>query len=324
MTNLPNLYFTRFVFEIKFVNGVSFPAFWGNMLKTEFLRAFRSTLCKEKLDDCKVCNFTDSCKYYSMFEKEKKYPDYYYLKSVKTFPFPFIIHQPETSKRKFFPNDRLELIITVFGKYIELFDNIRTAITNWGNEGFGKEKAKFIITNLYVMDYKDKKTNAINKETNLPETNLPVIGSDIFNKLNYNKYNKAVLDFNTPLQLMNKGKVITNKEDLTVKHILEAVERRYLSSAYLFCDNENLGNINLFDRNLDFPQIISNTLKFVETEKFNRKKKKTGDSLAMMGNLILFGDFSKVGVLLHVGSFLGIGKSTLAGNGNYTIIFKES
>ncbi len=322
MTPLPNLYFTRFVFEIKFINGVNFPNFWGNMLKAEFLRAFRNTLCNEKHDDCKFCDFTDSCKYFKMFEKEQKYPDYYYLKSIKRFPFPFIIHQPETSKRKFFPNDRLELIITVFGKYTELFGNIRTAFNNWGNEGFGREKAKFIVTNIYAADYKDKRTNAINKETDLPEANLPIISSDIFCKLNYAKYNKAVLDFNTPLQLMNKGKVITNSEDISLKHILETIERRYLSSVYLFCENENLGDLTIIDKNAEMPQIISNTLKFVETEKFKRKGKNTGDSAAMLGNLILFGDFSKIGILLHLGSFLGIGKSILSGYGKYTVIFK--
>ncbi len=322
MTHLPNLHFTRFVFEIKFLNGVNFPNFWGSMFKTEFLRAFRNTLCKEKLDDCKFCNITNSCKYYNMFEKEQNYPDYYFLKAMKRFPFPFIIHQPETSKRKFFANDRLELIITVFGNYTELFDTIRLAINNWGNEGFGREKAKFIVTNIYVADYKDKRTNAINKDTDTLDANLPIINSEIFTKLNYSKYNKAVLNFNVPLQLLSKGKIITNNGDINLRLILDAIERRYLSCSYLFNENTELDNSGIIDKTSDLPEIISNTLKFVETEKFKRKGKSTTDSAAMMGNLILFGDFSKVGIFLHIGSFLGIGKSILMGYGKYTIIFK--
>lgn len=322
MTPLPNLYFTRFVFEIKFINGVSFPIFWGNMLKTEFLKAYRNLLCSENLDYCDDCNLQDSCKYYKMFEEIQQYPDYYYLKSIKKFPFPFIIHQPETSKRKFFANDRLELMITIFGDYNLYFNDVRTALNNWGNDGFGREKAKFSITNIFVADYKDKRTAAINKETDLLEQNLPSVNIETLSKLNYAKYNKAVLDFNTPLQLMNKGKVVTNNDEVNLKLLLEAIERRYLSCAYLFCDNKDLGNLSILDKSGDLPQIISNTLKFVETEKAKKNKKKLHDSSAMLGNLILFGDFSKIGIILHIGSFLGIGKSILSGYGKYTIIFK--
>ncbi len=324
MALLPDLYLSKFVFELKFINNVAFPPFWGSVLKNEFIRHFKQTLCLEKTLDCENCALTSNCKYYKLFEREQKFPDYIYLKHLKKFPLPLIIHQPETSKRKFATNDRLEIGITVFGKYIDLFDNIKEAFINWGKNGIGKEHAQFTITNIYVADYKDKQTNAINKETGVLDINLPNINADIFNKLNYAKYTKAVVDFNTPLQLLKKGNVITRREEFNLKILLNEIEKRYLTIAYLYCDN-NLENTQIIDRTAENPEIISNTLKSIQISKANKNfknNKNNGDNYALMGNLILAGDFSKVGSILHIGSFLGVGKNIISGFGKYTIIFK--
>lgn len=324
MALLPDLYFSKFVFELKFINNVSFPPFWGSVLKSEFLRHFKYTLCLEKTLDCDKCLLTSNCKYYKLFEKEQNFPDYVYLKHLKKFPIPLIINQPETSKRKFATNDRLEISITIFGKYVDLFDNVKEAFINWGSNGVGKEKAKFIITNIFVTDYKDKQTNAINKENGLLEINLPNINSDIFNKLNYAKYTKAVVDFNTPLQLLKKGNVITKREEFNLRILLNEIEKRFLTIAFLYCNN-NLENTQIVDRSWEIPEIISNTLKSIQVSKPNKSfknSKNSGDNFALMGNLILAGDFTKIGPILHIGSFIGIGKNIISGFGKYTIIFK--
>ncbi len=317
--SFPNIYFSKFIFELTFLQNTTLPKFVGSMFRGAFGWAFRNAICVTKQDDCGNCILKSECIYYNAFETEIDNTNIYFLKGVKKLPHPFVIHQPLTTNRKFLKGDTLELPITILGHYSNFLPYLVYVFTKMGEKGVTKVNFKFNISNIFSIDYNLNKESIYSKNNDI-KLQYPTIKLSDFLLDDYSKFTKAQITITSPLRLQKDGVVIGGSNNFSVNSFLNAVLRRYLAVSHLYCNQQDINNFSILDNNINI-KIEKQNLTYTAVERFSNRQNTTMDMGGLTGLILLEGDFSKIGFLLKLGSFINIGKNTMFGNGGYNVNF---
>jgi len=318
MIKIPKIYFSRIALELEFFQNTKLPEYLGGLFKGVFNRSFKSAMCITKLPECETCELKNECLYFNLFERELENQNINFLETVTKIPFPFVIHQTDTVKRDYGRGDRIEIKITILGDSVSLLSYLIYAFTVMGETGITKESIKFKVRDVYSLDFNRKRISVYNSKTGQTKHDLVAITNDDFADIRYADYFKAVLNFHTPVKFLTLSNMPKNTGNVGMELLLNSLLHRIYLISYLYCGEKDLNHLEYLSNNIDL-DVVSSSLRTVS---FDKKPTAKTDPPGMMGNLILRGNFDEYGKLLHIGSFINVGKNTMIGNGGYTVSFK--
>ncbi|MBE2281548.1 MAG: CRISPR system precrRNA processing endoribonuclease RAMP protein Cas6 [Ignavibacteriaceae bacterium] len=293
------------------------PEYKGSMFRGAFGWAFRGAVCLTKQPVCDNCMLKSNCSYFTVFETEAPNNDIPYLRGVKKVPHPFIMQPPLSQDRHFNSGDTLEVTLSIFGKYSSMLPFFIYSYIKMGEDGLTSRRIKFSLESIDSLDESKNRTRIYDRNSNVILENGEQI--DIHKvALGYpSGVKRAVLDFVSPLRMIEKNITLRNPGQLTKDVLLSSILRRYKTLNHFF----NHGQPDAFPERLSWDNltISENTVKFYDWERYSSRQKTSMQMGGYLGKLVLEGEIDNIVPLLKIGEYINAGKNSVFGLGKYNL-----
>ena len=314
MKQIPNIYLTKFIFNLVALQDMQLPKFKGSKIEGAFGWEFKDAVGPLE----PIYEFVFNSPAPDDLPKE--------LIGVTNVPHPLIIHPPLFSKQKLNKGEIFNIGLTVIGNSANFTPFFVETIRKMGEHGLTNRKYKFRLINVYNITADNSKILLYEDHNGILKVNFSRITSEqIIRKINYN-LKKIKLQFKTPFVIQTNNKEITKKEEaykITPGLIIENFERRIRHLAWLYCNSKlekeiyDTSQIRVSDRDLD--------------EFYLTRKKKNNDNVktdgknvdyfyGLTGNITLEGELMPVLPLIYIGEKINFGKKTSFGFGEFRIM----
>lgn len=288
--------------KLKAQTELKLPDFKGSTFRGGFGHIFRKITCVLKKLDCIDCPLKKTCIYSYVFETPSdENSNILNMSKYEKVPHPFVFEPPQ-SKRKFFnPDEKLNLRIILIGRATEFSPYFVYAISEIGKSGIGKGRGKFSLENTNISD-----TCSIN--INSYE----------------NKYSQRILKIRavTPIRIKYNRELVRNIEF----HILIRSLLRRLSLLYYFHVSPEIlidAPKELILQSEKIKKVLDRTY-WYDWERYSSRQDSRMKLGGVVGEMAYEGDISPFMPYLNAGEIFHIGKGTSFGLGKYEIINSES
>lgn len=257
--------------------------------------------------ECQVCDFQNECivqrTMYSQFEHK---PDF-----ITTGDSIGYVVECEDYREVFKEGDTLKFNLLLFGKTIVYFNQYLQALYALGQNGIGKDHAKFLI-----LQVKNTRGQAILKDSNIymeyyqVETLQEYVDDRMKQIRQYGYPNKMV--FCTPLTQKFQGEFL---KEFCMEAISKSIQRRL----YMLNCFENNDIQEFYYEELIIPTIVQQSVREVKVKRYSSRQDSKMCLKGIKGE-ILFEKLSEELLELYlVGELIHIGKNTSFGFGRYVM-----
>jgi len=311
MKDYPNIYLTKFLFNLEALEDMLLPEYKGSTVRGAFGWEFKNTVGPLE----PVFDFVFDSKAEGDLPKE--------LEGVKKVPHPLIIEPPIFHKRNISKGEVFTITLTVIGESDNFTPFFVQTIKNMGRKGLTSKGKHLKLVNVFNIAADDSLHLIYEDYKSVLKTAYKRITlKQILSKINYSS-NIIKLDFQTPFNIQKDGKELIGEmeiKSLTPEIIIENLERRFRHLAWLYCNSK-------FEKQIfDVSEIkISKTnlseFKLIRKKNNNINKDKTSEIFyGLIGNIVLEGNLSNILPLIYVGEQIHFGKKTSFGFGKYNIL----
>ena len=258
--------------------------------------------------ECEECGFIDDCIVRKiMYPKMKIVPDF-----MSENEGPGFLVDCEDYRERFSEGDELKFELLLFGPNITYFSQYISAFGMFGEEGLGKEKARFRIVSV-------KNTTG---EEMLREGGFRTDLYKVRTLAGHIRYRKGKIEsepvrseikFYTPLTLKYRGEFI---KSLEIEPIIEAIKRRIY---ILDCFEGIESDIRDEYKDLKLPIVIGEEHFNSSVSRFSNHKQEKMTFHGIEGSMKLENVTDEVLTLLLAGELIHIGKNTSFGFGRYGV-----
>lgn len=257
--------------------------------------------------ECETCDFQSECivqrTMYSQFEYK---PDF-----ITTGDSIGYVVECEDYKETFKAGDTLEFNLILFGKTMVYFNQYLHALFALGQNGIGKDHAKFLI-----IQVKNTRGQAILKDSNIymeyyqVET-LQEYVVDRMRQIRQHGYpNKMV--FCTPLTQKFHGEFL---EEFCMEAISKSIQRRL----YMLNCFENNDIQEFYYEELAIPTIVQQSVREIKVKRYSSRQDSKMYLKGIKGEILLEKLPEELLELYLVGELIHIGKNTSFGFGRYVM-----
>ena len=311
---------TQLSFTLISVQTIKLPKYPGSTFRGAFGHALKHLTCSAKDEECKNCNLNQMCAYAQLFnphltEEEKKETS----SRFNNKPRPFVF-APETNEQEIFhPGQKINFKLKIFGSARRYLPYIIESWNHLENEGLGKGRGKFVISEIWNVNQLTGKAERIYSEyANVVHNSELEINSEDVTKLQENlPTDKLRLTFITPTLLKYNGSEVETVEF----HILMRNLFRRLSALSTFYGSEKL-DID-FGAYLDKAQeveLVKDRTSWQTWQRYSSRQQKRIKMKGLIGEVEYRGDLDDFLFYLILGQYIHIGKNTVFGLGNYKLI----
>lgn len=256
--------------------------------------------------NCDNCDFVEECivqrTMYSRFENK---PDFMSPSDSVGY-----VVECENYEEKFEAGDELRFYLILFGRTIVYFNQYMSALFALGQNGLGKDKAKFYISqvknnigqpildgnNIFMEYYQiDTIADYVNRR-------MKDIRQECCNELK----------FKSATTIKYHGSFI---QEFNMEAIVNAIKRRI----YILDLFENIDGEDLYKSQFELPEIIDQDIKTVKTRRYSSRKNAGMPLQGIKGTVVLDIIPDEIMPLLLAGEILHIGKNTSFGFGRYIV-----
>lgn len=256
--------------------------------------------------DCDNCDFVDECivqrTMYSRFENK---PDFMSQNDSVGY-----VIECENYMEEFNAGDELKFYLILFGKTIVYFNQYMQALFALGQNGLGKDKAKF-----YISQVKNNKGQAILDGNNIfmEYYQIDTIADYVERRLKDIRQECCnELKFKTATTIKYQGNFI---QEFNMEAIVNAIKRRI----YILDSFENIDGEELYKSQFELPKIIDQDIKTIKVRRYSSRKNAGMPLQGIKGEVVLDVISDELMPLLLAGEILHIGKSTSFGFGRYIV-----
>jgi|GEM_PF-1485332 len=291
----------KFTIHIQATSPISFYNFPGIALRGGFGWMLKLQTCLEKdRTSCKGCQFILHCPYASIFESHNV-GDIEVMKEATNFPHPFVmsplVQWPSTIK----PGESFTVYLSIFGEAIKYFHFFVKALKALGQRGLGKEKSKFVVTEITNYHNGDK----------LYTANEGYVGENIEGLyINHDVVTGLQINFLTPCHIKYNGAIITEP---TLNVIIKNILRRYKIISNIYGDSSVIYTED--DINYDSIKVVDVHTEWYSTDRLSKRQNRIMKIEGFTGSMNVQGDISALYNILKIGEAIHLGKHTSFGCG---------
>ena len=291
--------FAEYEVRIIFKDALKCPTFFGSTIRGGFGYIFRKSVCITGQKTCENCILLEKCPYAYIFET-----GILTERGIKNVPHPFVFNITQPARGKFSPGDEFSFGITLLGRGVEFFPYFLFALVLLGENGIGKERARFEIKEIL----KDGKVVFDGKKL-YPGWDTP---SQI-RPVNIN--GKITLEFVTPTKIIYRGKLV---EVPSFHALVKSLNRRLrLLDTY-----HRLGYSGIsseFVKQAEKIEVMSYFFEKVRKKRFSTRQKRTMEFHGFVGRVTYAGDLTPYIEILNAGEIVHVGKATAFGFGRFKL-----
>lgn len=279
------------------------PTNKASMLRGGFGNCFKKLVCANTISKiCKQCPVRQQCTYTYIFETSSK----------TEVPRPYIIEVPFNDKRHFEKGEQIKFTILLLGKATTYLPYFIFAFIELGNKGLTLKKYKFKLSKVT-----DNNNNVVFDGRKIFKTDAILSWKDILNNNLTIKNDKLMLNFVTPLRLIEHRKLVSNINfNLLIDKLLQRINAiyKYHCDTKKVIDSEELLSLSN-SINTSF-----NNLHWQDWERYSNRQKTKMLFGGLVGNIIFKGNFNEFLPYINLGSYIHIGKNCTFGQGKYDIL----
>lgn len=258
--------------------------------------------------ECEVCDFVEECivqrTMYSQFENK---PEFITIGDSVGY-----VIECEDYREYYEAGDTLEFNLLLFGKTIVYFNQYMQALFALGQNGLGKEKARFVISQVT-----NTKGHPIIDETDVYMKHYEV--ETIRNYVDYRMRQIARngkphrMVFMTPLTQKYQGEFL---REFQMEAITKSIQRRlYMLNCFERKDTESF-----YNEILEVPAIVSQTSNEIKVARYSSRQDTKMTLKGIKGEIILDEIPDELLELYLAGELIHIGKNTSFGFGRYRLM----
>lgn len=306
MTDIYNIGYIKLHFKLIFIEDCELHANKASAIRGglgEML--LRANCIRDR--DCDHCDFFDECVVqrimYSRFEHKPEF-----MGSGDSVGY---VVECENYETEFYAGDELDFNLLLFGKNIVYFNQYMQALYALGQNGLGREQARFVIEEV---------RNSRGRHI-LQQNNIYMQAYEVEHLDEYICYRKAqllkngqknVIQFKTPLTQKYQGEFLT---EFNMDAIIKAAQRRvYIMDAFEGHDVKAW-----YESDYDVPNVLSQTQHPLSVRRYSNRKEAAMYLNGILGKVELEEISEELLDLLLAGELLHIGKNTSFGFGRYVI-----
>ncbi len=297
------LYYSTYDILLEFERDVHFLTFPSFIFHSVIGKELRRISCLFKDKECSLCPIKNTCPY-SVFFVTPISKDNILLKGRDKAPHPYIIY---VNKIIYDNTVKLQLRLTIFGKYREQFPYIYYSIMNAGKRGIFKERVKYS-----VISVKSGNIEILKEDGNLNVDIEPEIW-ELNNNESYTDNKKLRISFLSPLRIKSHGSFVS---DITFDDIVTSSKRRIELLTGLYGENgyDTINDLNY--KILSFDKDIT----WIDYKYYSARQKERLKLGGLIGNITLEGSFDKKTLsILKAGEIFHIGKNPSFGLGRIKV-----
>ncbi len=311
---LDHIKFARFKFNLRAMDFLPLPKYWGQVFENAIRHSFRKATCSRQGTDCADCGEREKCAYLYIFETSlpsETVKDRKYLNP----PHPFIMSPPLDRKRSHDPGEIITFEITLIGRAVEHLKDFIGTFEKMGRAGLGPEKARFRIENVEGLK-KDGNRAVIyipDEEAKLKDFEI-LSGKDLAGSFPSGKIECLEIEFLTPIQVKFNPRQKSNLYFYTfATHLLTRLDML----SYVYCGKELKADIKGLINRSHWIRTKESNLFWVNSEPT------VEDSYYRMGgytgSIVYEGTLEEFYPFLVLGQYLHAGKGATYGFGKYRI-----
>jgi hypothetical protein len=301
------------IITLPFYKGPAFRGSFGLNLK-------RASCFKELKDDCKTCEFKNTCVYSYIFESTTS-EELPIIGKVKDIPRPLVIEPPLSPKRFYKAGEEFSFNIILIGTKANsyLLQFFLKALYKMGVSGIGEGKHKFIVKSI---DTNFDSFNIYNLDGSF--TDYRDMKSDlIYENFKWDSSISSIkLNFLTPIRIIHNGKLWNNPE-LPFHILYKQIAKRFFILSYLYNEwSPHFSYLELLSLAKSVKIKMTSLEWSDEIKRFSTKRKEEMIFGGLIGNIEYNGNLQLFMPFLNIGKHIHIGEKTTFGLGKYEIIQK--
>ncbi|MDI6698478.1 MAG: CRISPR system precrRNA processing endoribonuclease RAMP protein Cas6 [Candidatus Saccharicenans sp.] len=315
----------KYKFVITPKEDLELPPYKGSTLRGGFGSTFRKISCIDRnKSSCKGCLLKDKCAYSYIFDTSPR-SDSEVLKNLDDIPRPFIIEPPLDTKTIFNKDQSLDFNLILIGQAIDYLPYFVVTFKELGNEGIGKGRKKFILTQIITTSILNPDETLIYNSGDDVIKNLEsrftwadIIANSISGTRKF-KPKYITLNFLTPTRIKHQDEFVS-LPDFHV--VIRALLRRIANLAYFHC-GENLGiDFNFFIRQATKIKIEELKVRWVDWERYSFAQRRRMRLGGFVGEVTYKGELEPFLPFLLLGEHTHLGKGATFGMGWYRMMIK--
>lgn len=269
--------------------------------------------------DCDHCSFYEEC----------LVPRIFYSKYKEQFRPAFANDQKESmgyilecsdERTKYSEGDTMEFTMTLFGKTAVYFSCITQSFFALGQNGLGKDKAKFVITsirntaNKNILDPETASIYMKNYQIETLSTYIEMRKNQLIEsaKIENKEKQSYRIYFDTPLCLKHQKEFL---HEFDISAIIKNLQRRiYMYNAYEECDQ-----LDFYNQELSLPKTLDSKCFHEKVRRYSSRHNEKMEFSGIVGYLDIQNVSEEVLEILLAGEILHLGKNTRFGFGKIRI-----
>ena len=308
-----NFTFSQFVFEMKALDALQFPAYKGSTLRGAFGHAFKRVVCTLRKNSCADCLLRQRCVYCYVFETPP--PDNAeMMKKYTAAPHPFVILPPPEEKRLYKPGEGFSFCLTLIGKASEYLPYFIYTFNELGKTGIGKDRGTYNLLKVTKADTGEVVYDGSGKI--LHGAYKTVSWEELAGNGKLCQTEELTLRFQTPTRIRYSEDLVF---DLEFHMLMRTLLRRISLLSYFHCGSR---------LDLDFRGLINEaksievkrrSLKWHDWERYSNRQQTRMKLGGFVGDITFTGEFGKFLPYIILGQHIHVGKGTSFGLGKYEI-----
>lgn len=309
---MAKLDFFELIFLLKAIDDIELPPFPSITIRGGLGVSFKNLYCvnKKSNSSCKDCILRFKCPYSLIFDTYIDEIPQDFPFRIKTIPRPFVLYMKDSDDViKLGNGDRFELGITLIGSACDYFPYLLYAMDNYGKNGVGLKKGKFVIDKII-----DSKGNAIYEDNKLMSTDLPAQSWEprTEDKIELNNIESLTIDFISPVRIKSGRKI---RDAFSFEDIIKNLLRRISLLSYYYCKSKPDINYKALIKLSKSVEIVNKNLKWVEYQRYSGRQKTILGLGGVKGSITIEGVLQPFLPFLEIAEKIHIGKNTTFGFG---------
>ena len=306
LRDLLNIRYTKLHFDLVLVSDCTLPVFKSSALRGGIGEMLLRANCVRDRN-CDVCDFRKECivqrTMYSQFDFKPGF-----ITSGDSVGY---VLNCENYKESFEEGETLRFTLTLFGTTIVYFNQFLQALFALGQNGLGKDKARF-----YISGVRNSRNQPVLGGSNIYMERYQIEKVSDYVNYRLGKFDRDMeqyeIIFRTPLSQKYHGEWL---EEFDMQAIMKSVQRRlYILNAFEGRDEEDF-----YKTYYPMPEIISQQVRPVSVMRYSNRRDQKMPLRGIKGSFTVGRLPEEVLPLLIAGELLHIGKNTSFGFGRYKI-----
>lgn len=275
---------------------------------------FRRVVCPVRNANCSDCILRQQCLYVAIFEPTPP-ADHRQAGKYERVPPPYVLTPPLTNRQAFHPGDQLGFELVLMGPALSALPYFIYAATEMGRRGLGRERGKYDLVSVELLDNGESKQVYDEKTGRLKEFTPTVRKFISEDESDLDQLHLSLITF---LRLKEKGRLVT---DLTFPLFFDSLKRRLGLLASLYGEDGGLPEISFQLGHTENVILTSSELHWYEWERYSARQKAAMKFGGIRGEASLRGPVGRFMPAIRLGEKLHVGQGTSFGLGRYEISY---